>query len=77
MLNSEQKTQTLFWSDPHIIPPERPKRMVKKVVEGWVNLYPGNECSSLHETSIQANISAGSERLGPACKIYHEYLSEE
>jgi hypothetical protein len=30
---------TLFWDEIKIIPPPKPKRKVKKTVEGWANIY--------------------------------------
>jgi hypothetical protein len=32
---------SLFWNEVKIIPPPRPKRKVKRVVEGWMCLYNG------------------------------------
>lgn len=32
---------TLFWDEVPIVAPPRPKRKVKKVLEGWVNLFRG------------------------------------
>src|SRR3990172_10855855 len=37
-----EKHPSAFWSDPHIVAPPRPKRMVKKIIEGWVNIYDKN-----------------------------------
>ena len=40
-LNGERHgLQELFWDEILFVAPPRPKRMVKKTLEGWVNVYP-------------------------------------
>ena len=63
--------RTLYWDK--LVIPERPKRKVKKVIEGWVNIYP----DVIHETESIANINCGHGRLGRAQFIHHEYEVEE
>lgn len=64
--------RTLYWDK--LILPERPKRKVKKVVEGWTNLYPTN---SLYPSEELADSRALNNRLGKAHFIHHEYEVEE
>ncbi len=73
--------QSLFWDEIKIIPPERPKRKVKKVVEGWVNIYEDAYKDIYiippYTTKEDADKSRASNRLGEACFIHHEYEVEE
>lgn len=41
--NVDDKFPSLFWSNPNIQIPERPKRKVIKTVEKWCNIYEGFE----------------------------------
>lgn len=63
--------RTLYWGK--LVIPERPKRKVKKVIEGWLNIYTEN----LHPTEEVANMRRIDGRLGKADFIYHEYEVEE
>ena len=38
--HTEGGPQCLFWDEVIIIPPPKPKRMVTKTLEGYVNVYP-------------------------------------
>lgn len=42
---SMDESPTFFWSKPEISDPPAPKRMVKRKVEGWVNLYRDGQVS--------------------------------
>lgn len=67
--------QTLFWDDPHIIPPAKPKRKVKKTVEGWANVYPARH-TCIWNTKELADANAAPERI--ACvHVAGEYEVEE
>ena len=65
--------QTVFWSKPVFDLPPPPKRMVKKVVEGWFNIYP----TTYYESEGAANQGQSKGRLGKAHFIHHEYEVEE
>jgi hypothetical protein len=62
----------------------QPIRRVKKVVKGWVNIYPrgtadGYEqqhASNLHPTQEDADEYKMGDRLGPAHYIEHEYYKD-
>lgn len=64
--------RTLYWDK--LVIPERPKRKVKKVIEGWYNIYPD---SGLYLFESRANKRALPSRLGKAHFIHHEYEVEE
>ena len=66
--------QVLFWDAIKIEAPPRPKLKVKKVLEGWVNVYPAS--SAWHDTKGDAEHEAGKSRI--ACvHIVQEYEVEE
>lgn len=71
--------QSLFWDVPQFTLPPRPKRLVKKQLEGWVNVYKGdNEVyySSIYNTEADAYDVADTDLI--ACvKITGEYEVEE
>jgi hypothetical protein len=71
--------QSLFWDEPQFTPPPRPKRLVKKQLEGWVNVYKrGNEVyySSIYDTEADAHDAADTDLI--ACvKLTGEYEVEE
>lgn len=71
--------QGLFWDEPQFTPPPRSKRLVKKQLEGWVNVYKGgNEVyySSIYNTEADAYDVADTDLI--ACvKITGEYEVEE
>lgn len=61
---------SLYWSDPHIVAPEKPKRMVEHREEGFINIYPdGQKC--FHKEKEQAEKSAGFCKIAvPAVLTY-------
>lgn len=65
--------QTLFYSKPIFELPPPPKRMVKKVIEGWIMIYP--HC--LRKSKEEAEYSAKAGSLDEAHFIRHEYEVEE
>ncbi len=78
----ESLGQQFFWSPPQQIEvPPRPKRMVRKVVEGWINIYPGIvnnfAASSVYPTKKAANDGATSDRIGQPYFLHHEYEEGE
>ena len=74
--DSVDNNQTLYWGELKI--PERPKHKVKKVIEGWINIYAGSGCSwNLYKTEEIANNEAHPNRLGKALFIRHKYEVEE
>jgi len=72
------KYPTLFWDEVKITAPSKPKRMVKRVVEGWVNIYPNNHNSSTLFKTKEIAVNARSRyALGDPFFIHHEYETEE
>lgn len=77
------RKQTLFYSKPIFELPSPPKRKVKKVIEGWVNLYESNSAGSyvtngrIKNTKEQSDDDADDSRLGGALFIRHEYEIED
>lgn len=73
--------QSLFYSKPIFALPPPPKRKVKKVIQGWVNLYDTNLAlvgvGLVHPTKNAADLATGPDKLGEACFIRHEYEVEE
>ncbi len=70
----ESLGQQFFWAPPQQIEvPPRPKRMVKKKVEGWINLY----VHTLHDMREDAIDNRALEYLGDPIFIRHEYEEEE
>lgn len=78
--------QCLFWDEVKIVPPPRPKRKVKKVVEGWVNLFEDTDgrinltnnisCNPIGPAGIVEVPSLKWRWLGQT-KIRHEFEVEE
>lgn len=68
---------TLFWDEIKFDIPERPKRKVKKVIEGWVNIYGYDNIGCLRETKEKAEGIAVNSRLGEPHHIIHEYEEDE
>lgn len=64
--------RTLYWDK--LVIPCRPKRKVKKVIEGWYNIYPDR---GLYSLESRADERALPSRLGKAHFIHHEYEVEE
>ena len=69
--------QSLFYSKPIFDLPPPPKRTVKKVAEGWINLYKSNgvffEMGRIFDTKEAADATQQAGRLGEAIFIHHEY----
>ena len=65
----------LYWDRPKIISPEKPKRKVKKTIEGWLNVYPEHGYD-LHSSKEQADKYAGVKRIG-CYKFIGSYEAEE
>jgi len=68
--------QIAYWQPVHIDPPQRPKRLVKKTAESWINFYPSG-CSNGHPSESIADFNAGIGRLGPALHVVYAYEVEE
>lgn len=68
--------QTLFWDEVKFEAPPRPKRKVKKVVVGWVNIY-SSQCGSIYDTPSEARRNRDAACLGEPLLIKHEYEIEE
>jgi hypothetical protein len=74
--------QSLFWDEVKITAPPKPKRMVKKVVEGWVNIYTkkyrnGCFCGDIYPSQESAIEGAANDSIGKPLFIYYEYEVEE
>jgi hypothetical protein len=57
---SEDAAPSLYWSRPEITAPPKPKRMVRKEVEAWVNVYDGMhivDSSMMFKTRDAADVS--------------------
>ena len=70
------KSRVLFWDKvPEPVAPPRPKRIVKKKIERWANIYP-NECVYFAKDKYCADRKANEDRI--ACvKVTGEYFIEE
>lgn len=66
--------QSLFYSKPIFDIPPPPKRTVKKVIEGWINLYNDTACDNVIYNTKEAADLMG---VGEAHFIHHEYEVEE
>lgn len=88
MSSADDLGQLFFWQPVHIDPPPRPKRKVKKVVGGWVNIFTHAVVSDsfvvvsrLHKTKEQAESNRAGMIdlifLGDPLYIRHEYEVEE
>lgn len=75
--------RTLFWDEIKFEAPPRPRRKVKKVMEGWYNMYSVGslslQFSSKDEALKDKNLSKslGNKYLGEPFFIHHEYEVEE
>ena len=74
--HSEELGQVVFWRPVFIDLPPRPKRKVKKVLDCWVNLYPGGLATNWPKKETADN-HGSKHRLGEAVHIIHEYEEEE
>jgi len=70
---------SLFWSKPVFEVPQKPKRMVKKVLHGWVNIYPNDIVKFTHCIyATKENASRGARPDVITCiEINQEYEVEE
>lgn len=62
---------TLFWDEVKITPPPRPKRKEKRVIEGYLNIYP-----TIYTSKEQAIAGQGPNALGEPFFVHHEYEVE-
>jgi hypothetical protein len=68
--------QTLFWDEIPIIAPPRPKRLVTKTAEVWINVYGYGPSINFFSSEEAANEIAGKSRI--ACvKLTGSYEVEE
>lgn len=55
-----------------------PKKLVKKTVDMWLNIYPYPNQLFAFKSEEDADASANlKKRLGSACHVVHEYFEEE
>ena len=75
----KQEIPDLYWNKPEIIAPPKPKRMVEKTWELWVNLYPADyeESFCAHNSQAEADMFASQNRIGPAERIVIKRMVEE
>lgn len=72
----DSKHQSLFWSEPTIIAPEKPKSRVTKTIERWVNVYEDGCSTKAYTSKEEANKRAYYDRI--ACvKLTGTYVVEE
>lgn len=83
-VNIYDQKQTLFWDEIKFEAPPRPKRMVKKVVEGYVNLQEMETgvysfCLPVWNDKEEAERKRFKDKiyLGEPFFIHHEYEVEE
>lgn len=76
--------RTLFLDEVKIVPPPKPKNRVKKVIEGWANIYQGETLDKkdvyfhFHESRDMAvSAKGGNNALGEPYPIKHEYWEDE
>lgn len=53
----------LYYGPPEIIGPSKPKRMVKKTVKKWMNVYESGDCHHVFGTKESADFGAYSDRI--------------
>ena len=71
----QERAQRWFWDEVKIEAPPRPKRKVKRTIEGWANVYP-NELLTFHDSKEDADNEVSYNRI--ACvKLTGEYPAEE
>ena len=68
---------SLFWDEVKFEAPVRPKRKVKKVIEGWYNMYLNGSMSYRHYTKQNALDCNRINAIGEPVFIHHEYEVEE
>jgi hypothetical protein len=68
---------SLFWDEIRFEIPPRPKRKVKKVLHGWVNIYLGWEIMGLFYLSKESADNAASPNRMACIEINQEYETEE
>lgn len=69
---------SLFWDEIKFEIPPRPKRKVKKVLHGWMNIYPPDTTRQgvLHSSQKLADLAAWPDRIS-CIEINQEYEVEE
>lgn len=68
--------QTLFYDEISFAPPPRPKRLVKKTVEFWYNVYRDG-FGNLHSSEESANLAAAHASRIACVHLTGEYEVEE
>jgi hypothetical protein len=72
----QERAQRWFWDEVKIEAPPRPKRKVKRTIEGWVNIYPYPSGRSILYDSKEEADRGAVNRI--ACvKLTGEYPAEE
>jgi hypothetical protein len=75
---SYEDHQTLFWDEIPIVAPPRPKRMVRKAVEFWLNIYPENPYRYIvFPTREEADLNGNIWRRIACVNLTGEYEVEE
>ncbi len=74
-INKADHFPAAFWDIPNIIAPPAPKRKVKKIIKGWINIYKSGKVY-FYKSKILADDSQSGNRI--ACiHINEEYEVEE
>lgn len=68
---------SLYYGPPDIIGPPKPKRMVKRVLHRWVNVYPMDKPDVAHPTKEDADRRADLSTRIACVEINQEYEVEE
>ena len=71
------KNPTLFWDEIKITPPPRPKRKVKKSIEGWANVYKHGRWWYFYEDKERADWADSCGERVACVKLTGEYDVEE
>ena len=68
---------SVYYGPPDIIGPPRPKRMVKRVLHRWVNVYPTDSPDVMHPTKEDADRRADPSTRIACVEINQPYEVEE
>ena len=80
------KNPSVFWDEVKIFTPPKPKRIVEKTIEGWINIYPYSEddidivaksCNLYKSSKLADQLALIEKRIGDAYHVIHRYIIEE
>ena len=70
-------TPDLYWDKPEIVAPPKPKRLVERKFECWLNVYESGIKGYTHDSEDYADKCSDADRLGPAERIIITRMVEE